>query len=215
MAKQTDPLGAGEISAAIQACNDNIKSHRKAARFTLVSLVIVLFGLSSLLLGIAYFSSLGSYPYSFRIAETKEMKDAVLKAETERVKAQTERATVTNYVILALCVLVFGVLMAVYRFHLTEISKVEHYMIGFIRIQIAAHNSSTGYQTDVRRALTDAAFDYTKPPLGPGGKKRIESPLPGHPTTDVATLVLNQILDQIEIHTKARQKPIRSGNDKA
>jgi hypothetical protein len=112
----------------------------------------------------------------------------------------------TNYVIFGLCVLVFGVLMAIYRFHLTEIAKGEHFQLGFLRIRIAANNIAEGFLSEVRRSLTESAFDYAKPSIAIGKTRKLESPLPGHPTSDIATFILNKVFEQVEVRAIAKSK---------
>ncbi len=116
----------------------------------------------------------------------------------------------TNTVIFALLAIfatVFGVVMSVYRFHLNEISKAEHYKVGFLRIRIAANNTSGGFQGEVRSALTEKAFEFL-PILGGvlGRGKKVESPLPGHPTSDLSALVLNKVLEGLDVKVEKRSK---------
>ncbi len=103
------------------------------------------------------------------------------------------------YGIFAMFIIVFGVLMAVYRFHLNEISRSEHYKMGFLRVRVAANNHNLeGFKTEVRQALTDGAFAYTATSLIGSKDKKVESPLPGHPTSDISVILLNKLLEGME-----------------
>ena len=107
------------------------------------------------------------------------------------------------YAIVGVFIVVFGVLMAVYRFHLNEIAKAEHNKIGFMRIRVAANKyKREGFHTEVRQSLTDRAFDYTSSTLLGGKGKKVESPLPGHPTSDISAMVLNKLLEGLEVRKK-------------
>ncbi|KAA8981343.1 hypothetical protein [Halospina sp. K52047b] len=108
------------------------------------------------------------------------------------------------YALVGVFVVVFGVLMAVYRFHLNEIAKAEHNKIGFMRIRVAANNyDADGFQSEVRQSLTTGAFDYAAPSILGGSKgKNVESPLPGHPTSDVSAFALNKLLEGLEVRRK-------------
>lgn len=101
-----------------------------------------------------------------------------------------------RFVLYAIFILIFGVLISLYRFHLKEISKYEHFNIGFHRIRIAATNSKAEFDTEVRIALTDQAFVlevksgvFTK-------DKKIESPIAGYPSSDAMTFLFNKLLEK-------------------
>lgn len=105
------------------------------------------------------------------------------------------------YVFAALFSVVFGVLMAIYRFHLSEISRSEQYRLGLHRIRIAANNhDKEGFNSEVRISLTQGAFDFNS-----GKEKKVESPLPGHPASDIGSLLTNKFLETIDI--KVTNKP--------
>ncbi|MCD1597027.1 hypothetical protein [Rheinheimera aquimaris] len=102
--------------------------------------------------------------------------------------------TTVLYVFVVLFVVVFGVMMAVYRFHLNEISRSEQLKVGFMRIRIAANNhDNQGFSTEVRMALTDNAFTFQT-----GKEKKVESPLPGHPSSDLGALLVNKLLESVD-----------------
>jgi hypothetical protein len=111
------------------------------------------------------------------------------------------------YVFLAIYVLTFSVLMAIYRLHVGEASRLQHYKIGFMRIRIAGSNPSAGYQSEVRTALTQGAFDFI---LGTAKKGKIESPVPGHPGSDFATAIVNQVLERFDVAKKERKARSRT-----
>lgn len=107
------------------------------------------------------------------------------------------------YVVSGLFVVVFGVLMAVYRFHLNEVARAAHYKIGFMRIRVAANNhDKEGFLTEVRQSLTDKAFDFSPSSVLGGKGKQVESPLPGHPSSDLSAMLLNKLLEGVEVKKK-------------
>ena len=83
-----------------------------------------------------------------------------------------------------------------YRYHLKEISKIEKYYFGFLRIRIAGNNSETGNDDLVKSSLTYDAFS------NPTSNKKVESPIQGHPASDLYANIINKLLDKFELKTK-------------
>lgn len=101
------------------------------------------------------------------------------------------------YIVAAIFFVVFGVLMAIYRFYLNEIARNQHYRMGFMRIRVAANNyGREGFKTEVRRALTERAFDYVPASLVRSKDQKIESPLPGHPGSDIAAMLIDRLTEK-------------------
>lgn len=120
--------------------------------------------------------------------------------EASRVPAQVPYIFAAIFVVVF--VVVFGVLMSIYRFHLIEISKAEHNRLGFMRIRVAANNADKdGFQSEVREALTQNAFEYST-----GKDKKVESPLPGHLTSDISTALINKLMSNIDVKLKKDAK---------
>lgn len=121
-------------------------------------------------------------------------------------------ASSVEFILYGIFILVFGVLTSFYRYFLKEISKYEHFLFGMHRIRIAANNYQGGFADEVRTALTNNAFsngsDKTENIFS--RKSKIESPIPGHPSSDAATFLLNKILQSIEVNIK----PKPPGSDK-
>lgn len=117
---------------------------------------------------------------------------------------QVKLNDIIQYIIYGIVILIFGVLTSFYRFRLKEISKYEHFLFGLYRIRIAAYGSNKGFDDEVRHSLAHSAFkiDESQSVFKKAGK--IESPIPGHPTSDMTTLLLNKILEGIEITTKRK-----------
>lgn len=111
------------------------------------------------------------------------------------------------YLLYAVFILLIGIVTSFYRFHLKEVSKNEQYRIGFQRIRIAGNNSSTKYDDYVKYYLSKDAFLFGNKP----SKEMIESPLPGHPSSDIATFGINKIVEEIV----SRSKNSNSGNEKS
>jgi len=103
----------------------------------------------------------------------------------------------------AAMLVIISLAVGLYRFHLKEVSRLEGDKLGFLRIRIAANNyDRPGFQSEVRSALTSGAFrlDTVKTPAN----SNLESPLPGHPSSDLATSLLNRVLDKFDISVKPR-----------
>ena len=184
---------------AIDTCKENISRHRFQSSFFL-----------TLLLLIPIFA--GFYFYS-KASQESYLKDVLLKIVSKTTSAATsdtltklfgDNGSKTDYILYALLILVFGVFTSFYRFHLKEIAKYEHFHVGFMRIKIAAHNSEKKYETEVRHALTNEAFSYDTKSALINNEKRVESPIPGHPGSDIGSAIINKFLDSIEIVTKKK-----------
>lgn len=133
-------------------------------------------------------------------------KNAESASELSELVSKT--SSTSSYIIYGIYVFLFGTVISFYRYHLKEVAKYEHYLLGFMRIRIAANNSEQGFDTEVRHSLTDGAFSYENSKTTLFKKeKHIESPIPGHPTSDIGTAALNKILDSIEIVTKKKPTP--------
>ena len=192
------------LDQAISACDLYMKSHRRAGFRTITVMILLLAGLTLTIYGVAVAGLSGREDLRGFVSSDAGGPPVVNEqALNATLAATTQRQSITTYVLLGLFVLVFGVLMAVYRFHLQEIAKAEHFKIGFLRIKIAADNGSQGFESEVRQALAMNAFDYVKS-LPTKGK--VESPLPGHPTSDVATLFLNKLFETFELRAEPKHK---------
>lgn len=112
-----------------------------------------------------------------------------------------QEASFSDYILYGIFILLFGVFTSLYRFHLKEISRQEHYLIGFQRIRIAGVNSTSKYDDEVKIALTNNAFSFD-PEKGSKDIKSIESPVQGHPTSDIATSLINKILEKVDFTPK-------------
>ena len=104
------------------------------------------------------------------------------------------------FTLVGLFLTVFGILIAIHRFHLLEISRTQKQLLGLKRIRIAGNNYDLqGFRSEVRESLTKDAFD------DPSVKeKKVQSPLPGHPTSDFATTFANKILENVSIEYKSK-----------
>jgi hypothetical protein len=116
-----------------------------------------------------------------------------------------QKLNLGDYILYAIFILVFGVLTSLYRFHLKEISRQEHYLIGFQRIRIAGQNSTTKYDNEVNKSLTKDAF-YFESGTKTKNQKYIQSPLQGHPSSDIATDILNKIIDKFDLIPKTEKQ---------
>lgn len=104
-------------------------------------------------------------------------------------------------------ILVFGVTTSFYRFFLKEAAKYEHFLFGLHRIRIAANNSKTGFEDEVRTALTQNAFlEYSSnDSIFSKRKGTVESPIPGYPTSDLSVFLLNSIREELMSKNKEKK----------
>jgi hypothetical protein len=143
-------------------------------------------------------------------SEFESLKAATRKYESLSTEYQRQSPPVFTdsmfYGAGALFVVIVGVFVGVYRFHLREITKNEQYKLGLMRIRVAANYSAQpGFDGEVRTALTKGAFDMPQE-MGVLGRRRIESPLPGHPSTDIATLFFNRLMEQVDVVLQPKAK---------
>lgn len=196
------------IDQAISNLESQIEDHKKEGRR--VQLYAFILG--------AFILAAGYSVYLFQEYRVQASQDYLNKIVTE-LSSSSKSSDVINaikeigsfktatsnssliFVFVGVFLAVFGVLMAIYRFHLTEISRAQQHKLGLQRIRIAANNSDKeGFGSEVREALTANAFVFSS-----GKGKNIESPLPGHPTSDFATLFMNKLLDSIQVDVKKKQ----------
>lgn len=203
------------IDAAISSIEGQIRDHRVAS----TKILICGFVFATLIFVAGYFL------YAFQEHKSKDMlyelRNLIEKSSVVQENEKSQRIDINPilnsiatsqtssqpdisvlYIFSALFLVVFGVLMALYRFHLSEISRAQQYRIGLLRIRIAANNfDKEGFGSEVRQALTQRAFQYST-----GKEKKVESPLPGHPGSDIATLLINKLMDKIDIQAKSKDK---------
>jgi hypothetical protein len=106
-----------------------------------------------------------------------------------------------NYFIYGIFVLVFGVLTSFYRFHVKEAAKYEHFVIGFHRISIAGTYSTTKFDDEVKASLARDAFLADQKM---SKQSKVESPIPGHPTSDIGTALANKLLEGFDVLAKPK-----------
>lgn len=167
------------LDEAIEECESYIKSNRRSAQLLLLGLLQL--GLLAVMGGAYLFI----YLPRFETASPSTLVTSVVSG------------------MLILISIVIGVLVSLYRFHLMEIARTEHYKIGFLRIRVAAINSSPGFGSEVRSALTEGAFFFESSKKSRTTK--IESPLPGHPTSDISTAIINKVFEAVEVTLKPKR----------
>jgi hypothetical protein len=131
---------------------------------------------------------------------------ARLRQSTELIKdegSQFDKAFIPLdktilYIIYGVLIFLIGLQTSFYRFQLKEISKYEHFLFAFSRLRIAGNNYQEGFADVVRESLAKDAFVVLQEkPISK--KQRVESPIPGHPGSDILTLLLNKIFENVEI----------------
>lgn len=131
--------------------------------------------------------------------------DSLQQAIQNLTLDQKEKPSTSNTIYLALYglfVLIFSVTTSLYRYCLKQISKIEHFYFGLLRIRIAGSNSKTGFDDCVKESLTKDAFTYEVQSSIFSKNKQIESPIQGHPVSDLSTSILNKLLESYEIKPK-------------
>jgi hypothetical protein len=82
----------------------------------------------------------------------------------------------------------------------------------------AATTTGDGFKSEVREALTKTAFGVEKSQASASlfpKKERVESPLPGHPSSDIVALILNKVLDNMDsLYSKKRDNEGDTDKDK-
>jgi len=189
----TDENSPKTIDEAITACEKIISRHVLHSRIMLVLMGCTLF----------------PFYYAFKVLEIWRQNIVGLgnmggALDPEPVKEFIAKAGIYPYVILALFLATMGIIIALYRFHMNEIVRNEQIKIGFWRIRIAARNTTSGFQTEVRQSLTKDAFQFSSKGNKEKGKE-IESPVQGHPASDFATAVFNKILDSIDVTVSKKE----------
>lgn len=91
-----------------------------------------------------------------------------------------------------------GISITQYRYHINESSRMEFYFIAFLRIRVAARNIKEGWKSDVRTALTNGAFNFIPTSKIQKQKGEIDSPIPGHPTSDISAAAVNKLISLLE-----------------
>jgi len=194
------------IDGAIKNLEGQIEEHRSSARKVLM--YVFVFATMILAMGFTLntYETLKSQDLASEIrylarelvsskSIPSDTSSAILAAANS---VENNKESSSFYVFAALFVVVFGVMMAIYRFHLSEISKAQHNKLGFMRIRVAANNiDKEGFLTEVRDALTLNAFEYST-----GKEKKIESPLPGHPGSDISSALVSKLLNNVEVKIK-------------
>lgn len=175
------------IDEAIEACNKNIFWHRL---FAILILALLVFS------SVFYYKAIKSQELTMQLI-IDEFNAGRLKDTPESIQELHDSKTRTYFLMAALFIITFGIVVSVYRFHLTEIARNEQMKVGFWRIRIAANNTDKGFQSEVRQALTKDAFSYDR--TKKVKEKELESPVPGHPGSDIATALMNKIVEKIEI----------------
>lgn len=210
------------INKAIQACEATISSHRRLSLMLLMGIIFTLTGFFSYFI-FAYQDSKVSYKEKLEksyeayqhvsqindtlfsmLPNTLRVKGLHLtsKPNLESVKVESN-SNFINYGIYLFGVVIISILTALYRLHIKEIAKAEHNLVGFYRIRIAGDNYTEGFATEVREALALGAFYSESDSTSIFDRKKMESPVPGHPGSDIVTLVINKLLENIEIKPKS------------
>lgn len=171
---------AENVKDSATLCEEKIIDHRKqAGRFYRLMLFV--------LLGFFFGLVMIQFP-------------VIMAASDSAVKfSQSILGSGTMYFFYGIFILVFGVITSFYRFHIKEVSKYENYLFGFERMKVAKGLSQEKYMELIITSLTAEAFPTER------RIKKVESPLPGHPTSDIGTALMNKILDQIEISASPKK----------
>lgn len=111
-----------------------------------------------------------------------------------QVSATADTKVIISLILSAISLV--GIFIAHYRFHVRESAKMDDYRIAFLRIRVAGRNYQKGWGSEVRNALTEDAFKINANENKKS--KKIDSPIPGHPGSDISALVIDKLLKIIE-----------------
>jgi len=211
------------IDEAILACEKHIKSHRNSAAFTIGTVIMII----SVTIALSFLGSM--LPKTVIINHTKSADNNISNIkQVDTSNAIQETTTNIPYPIeqyqgysyardnafsysnalvvgfFGFCALFFSVIISIYRFHLREITKNEQLKLGFMRIRIAANNSTEGFDSDVRKSLVESAFYVQRDDNFTIKKNKVENPMPGHPISDLSTVLINKILEGIDIKIESK-----------
>lgn len=96
----------------------------------------------------------------------------------------------------ALFLIVLGLLIGVYRIHVKEIARNEYSRLALLRVSLA--KAAGGSEEVIKCLLQDAFSVPTEQAALFSGRRKFESPLPGHPGSDLGTALINKFLENYE-----------------
>jgi len=172
MTENTDNSTKNTIDRALDDTKDNIKKYSRNA----TSVLLYIF--------LSIFSFLGF----------------IILAITLPNRAELSIGETGQLIFYGIFILIFGVLTSFYRYNLKETSKHERFLLALHRIRIAANNKD--FSDDVIKSLTQNAFEEPAQGDSVFRRRKIESPIEGHPTSDVLTMVLNKLFERVDITPK-------------
>ena len=168
------------FSKAIEECTTSIADHRLLARQAYRALLTI--GL----LGIFAVAGIIFSPFSF------------VRFFTESSSSQGGSDTHVIYVLFGVLSVLIAIAISLYRYHLAQIEHYQAVKLGFYRILFLTEGSRSKLQPEVIRVLTESAF-----PIGGTSRlknpRHIENPVPGHPTLEVGSALLNKLIDALDI----------------
>jgi len=78
------------------------------------------------------------------------------------------------YIFYIIAAPIFGVCVGLYKFSIKEVTRNQHFLLGFKRMYIAGSSHTDGFGTEVRKALTTDAFPhFENAPKASKGTKKI------------------------------------------
>ncbi|TGK10404.1 hypothetical protein EHO58_00005 [Leptospira selangorensis] len=178
------------IGTGISICDTIINGNRARANFfVFISIVVIV------TIGTFIFKLIDTAEKTYKSsAESLELLK-ILNPETAKNYLNIYDGGISRSIIISLVLLLItlvGILMALYRLHITEINKYEHFKIGLIRLHIALIYSS---DEDMPVAsLLDNVFNHTQK----YDKQKFPSLIPGAVASDSISLILNKIDDLIK-----------------
>lgn len=104
-------------------------------------------------------------------------------------------------------IVLISVFTALYRFHQKEIVKNEYLQTGAFRIQAAIAMKKDNPDADkIAESLVNEAFLVERERIFQKKKKEVESPLPGYPSADILTAIINKLIESIDVIVKPKEK---------
>ncbi|MCW7460396.1 hypothetical protein ND856_19000 [Leptospira bandrabouensis] len=170
----------------IEMCDKATKDNRKKANQFLLLAMLLLFSFSTIIFNILLFTNKISLPNHLEALELMRGGNAEsVKNYFNLFDQKSNDTTIISIVILLISLV--GIMLALYRLHIREANKYEHFKIGLIRIRIALVFSSE--ENLPIASLVENVFNFNDEK----NKNKFSSPIPGALTADSIVLFMNKI----------------------
>ncbi|TGK04027.1 hypothetical protein EHO59_10955 [Leptospira semungkisensis] len=172
----------------IEICDNVISKNKWRANIFLFGALLLLLTVGASILEVLSYSKSSSKPNAADAIEI--MKSANADSVKSYFNLFTDKSPETIIISLVLLLIsLVGIMLALYRFHIGEANKYEHFKIGLIRTRIALVFASD--ENLPIASLVDNVFNYSDRNMS--GKSKFQSPIPGSFASDSLSVVVNKI----------------------